>query len=263
MRSTGSAQIAAAIVAFVVAISMAWCFENVGTIDLMTGDRTCGKAPRAIAAWASNSQTRRPEERADLEAWAARHRGSLETRYNAFCQTPLHLAARFGREDLAPVLLAAGADVNSRDERGDRPLHLAAEYGNAGVVRVLLQRGADVNARGVMDRTPLARRRPRADRRIQRRRTPAGGQTADRARRRREREDARQRIHAGVVRRVEPQRRNRGAAARQRLTRYRRRALTPIGSVRLSRRCSVEPRSRDPAARTAWSDNARIPHAWR
>ena len=155
MRSTGSAQVAAAIVAFIVAISMGWCFENVGTIDLMTGDRTCGKEPRAIAAWASNHHTRRAEERPDLEAWAARHRGSLETKYNAFCQTPLHIAARFGREDLAPVLLAAGADVNSRDEHGDRPLHLAAEYGNAGVVRVLLQRGAEVDARGVMDRTPL------------------------------------------------------------------------------------------------------------
>ena len=79
----------------------------------------------------------------------------MDSWYTAFCQTPLHIAARFGREDLAPVLIAAGADVNARDRRNDRPLHLAAEYGNAAIVRVLLERGADVNAPGAMNRTPL------------------------------------------------------------------------------------------------------------
>jgi hypothetical protein len=155
MRPNGFAQVAAAIVAFAVVIGIGWCFENVGTIDLMTGNRSCGKAPRAIGDWSLTNRERRPEDRAGLVAWAAKNRDSVHTRYTAFCHTPLHIAARFGREDLAPVLLAAGADVNARDKHDDRPLHLAAEYGNADVVRVLLQRGADVNARGRMDRTPL------------------------------------------------------------------------------------------------------------
>jgi hypothetical protein len=155
VKETGSAQIVAVIVAFIAVIGMQWCFESVGTYDLMTGNRSCGKPPRVVAVWNYRNHARRSDERANLEAWATRNPSSMQSWYTAFCRTPLHLAAEFGREDLAPVLIAAGADVNARDKRDERPLHLAAEYGNVAVARVLLDRGADVNARGRMDRRPL------------------------------------------------------------------------------------------------------------
>jgi len=155
MESVSSGRLAALVALCAIGLGMPWCFENVGSFDLLSSRRTCGKPPREIADWSFTHHTRRPDERANLEAWASRHRNSLDSWYTAFCQTPLHIAARFGREDLAPVLIAAGADVNARDRRNDRPLHLAAEYGNAAIVRVLLERGADVNAPGAMNRTPL------------------------------------------------------------------------------------------------------------
>jgi ankyrin repeat protein len=43
--------------------------------------------------------------------------------------TPLHLAALYGRREVASVLLAFHADVAARDENGDTPLHLAAAKG--------------------------------------------------------------------------------------------------------------------------------------
>jgi len=145
--------VAAAAVAFL--IGTAYCQEHWGTYDLMTGNRECGAAPKAIAQWSFTSLTRRPNEGAELEAWVARNRDSLDARYTAFCHTPLHIAARFGREDLAAILLSAGADPNARDKRGERPLHLAAEHGHPDVVRLLLRRGANLEAAGSMDRTAL------------------------------------------------------------------------------------------------------------
>jgi Ankyrin repeats (3 copies) len=141
--------------AFALSIGMAWCHEHWGTYDPLTNGRQCATPPRAIKQWMSTSPTRRPAERTDLETWVSRNRGSLEAKYTARCQTPLHLAAEFGRDDLAAVLLNGGADPNARDKYGDRPLHLAAEYGNPAVVRLLLARGASLDARGSMDRTPL------------------------------------------------------------------------------------------------------------
>jgi len=145
--------VAAAAVAFL--IGTAYCQEHWGTYDVMNGNRACGSPPRAIAQWATNHHTRRPDEREQLEQWAATNRNSLGARYTAWCQTPLHIAARFGRDDLAAILLSAGADPNARDKRGDRPLHLAAQEGHPGVVRLLLRRGADLEAAGSMDRTAL------------------------------------------------------------------------------------------------------------
>lgn len=99
--------------------------------------------------------------------------------------TPLHLAAFFGRADVAGALVAAGAPLDERatsrnstanrplhaalagaededtirclldggarvDDRaggGYTPLHLAASRGNTSVVEMLLRRGADVSTR--------------------------------------------------------------------------------------------------------------------
>ena len=54
------------------------------------------------------------------------------------------------------ALLAAGADVNAREERfGQTPLHKAAGFSeNPAVIETLLAAGADVNARNSGGETP-------------------------------------------------------------------------------------------------------------
>ena len=61
--------------------------------------------------------------------------------------TALLSAALNGRANAVRRLLAAGADLNARDEDGDTPLHLAALGGDGDTVKILLDAGADVSAR--------------------------------------------------------------------------------------------------------------------
>jgi ankyrin repeat protein len=75
--------------------------------------------------------------------------------------TPLHLAAFFGREEVARLLLERGADVNARSRserfaRANTPLHAAAANSQTAVAEMLIARGADVNAQDGHGFTPLA-----------------------------------------------------------------------------------------------------------
>ena len=70
--------------------------------------------------------------------------------------TPLHVAAEFGRAATTNALLAAGAVVEARDEGGRTPLHFAAGYNyGENAVQVLLAGGANLEARDGESRTPL------------------------------------------------------------------------------------------------------------
>jgi len=61
--------------------------------------------------------------------------------------TALHDAAWGGHAAVAELLLAAGADVNAQDNDGWIALHDAARNGHSAVVELLLEAGADVNAK--------------------------------------------------------------------------------------------------------------------
>ena len=60
-------------------------------------------------------------------------------------ETPLHLAARYSRADVAKRLLDSGADANSRDRLNRTPLHLAIGADAQGVFQV----NSNVVVRGV------------------------------------------------------------------------------------------------------------------
>ncbi|WP_161594626.1 serine hydrolase [Marimonas lutisalis] len=64
-----------------------------------------------------------------------------------FGSTPLIIAAVFDRPKVAAVLLAGGADAALRDAQGSTPLHIAAFLGRTEVVRSLLDAGVDRYAR--------------------------------------------------------------------------------------------------------------------
>jgi uncharacterized protein len=72
--------------------------------------------------------------------------------------TALHLAAFFGQEEAAKILVERGAEVNVVARNPNivvTPLHSAAAGSHAAIVKLLLERGADPNAAQDGGFTPL------------------------------------------------------------------------------------------------------------
>lgn len=70
-------------------------------------------------------------------------------------QTPLQIAASKGNLQMASILAAAGAQVDTKTETGRTALHFAAVGGYSDVVRFLIDKGADINVRDVHGVSPL------------------------------------------------------------------------------------------------------------
>lgn len=93
----------------------------------------------------------------DVEAIMAflEKRPGLVKAKNNDSQTPLHVAAKNGRKELAALLLDKGAEVNAKDRAEGTPLHWAVLHGDRGVIELLLARGAAANVGERRRWTPL------------------------------------------------------------------------------------------------------------
>ena len=69
--------------------------------------------------------------------------------------TPLHYAAYYGHKVVAELLIAEGADVDAKSDDGWTPLHDATSMGHKEIVELLLAKGANVNAKNNYGNTPL------------------------------------------------------------------------------------------------------------
>jgi len=108
-----------------------------------------GPVPQTLLAWATSGGSKRAVE-------FLLHRGAGCIRIqDCYGQTPLSLAARWGREEVVRLLLDYGADIEARDSQGQTPLSSAAGWGRETVVRLLLDCGADMEALDDEGKTPL------------------------------------------------------------------------------------------------------------
>jgi ankyrin repeat protein len=70
--------------------------------------------------------------------------------------TALHLAAgKRGSLEVVKLLITEGVNVNVKNNGGATPLHFAAFYGQEGVTNLLIDNGVDVNMKGLTGETPL------------------------------------------------------------------------------------------------------------
>ena len=67
----------------------------------------------------------------------------------------IYRAAGLGNIEAVKQHLAAGTDVDAKDNYDYTPLHIAARLGQKEIAEVLIAAGADVNAKMMTDETPL------------------------------------------------------------------------------------------------------------
>ena len=75
----------------------------------------------------------------------------------ATCRSALHLAARYGKKDVAELLIDKGADINLNNGWGGTPLSWAKHKGRKGIVELLRKHGANNHDEAVsFEPVPLA-----------------------------------------------------------------------------------------------------------
>ncbi|KAK9816633.1 hypothetical protein WJX72_003077 [[Myrmecia] bisecta] len=74
---------------------------------------------------------------------------------NTSMETPLHIAARSGRVDIAAKLLRCGVPVSVRTKDGSTPLHYAAAFGQSHVIQKLVEAGCSPDCTDDAHNTPL------------------------------------------------------------------------------------------------------------
>ncbi|XP_037355092.1 ankyrin repeat domain-containing protein 35 [Talpa occidentalis] len=119
---------------------------------------SCSSSQVAVERWNRRDQKLlEAVQRGDVGRVAAlaSRKSSRPTKLNSNGQSPFHLAASKGLTECLTVLLANGADINSKNEDGSTALHLATISCQPQCVKVLLQHGANEDAVDVENRSPL------------------------------------------------------------------------------------------------------------
>ena len=108
-----------------------------------------GQTPLSFAMLAGQTQAIEM-----LLAWHADPNAPMNGRFE-FSDTPLQYAAQSDNFRMASILIAGGAQVNSKGARGRTALHAAAVNGRLDMLRLLIEKGADLNTRDAEGASPL------------------------------------------------------------------------------------------------------------
>ena len=99
-----------------------------------------------VAAWVGNIEAVKQHLAAGVD---------VNGKGDFFGRTPLLHAVSGGHKEVAELLIAAGADVDAKDNTGWTPLQMAASNGHKEIVELLIAKGADVNVKNNDGYTPL------------------------------------------------------------------------------------------------------------
>ena len=80
---------------------------------------------------------------------------NIDLRQLKYEYTPLYAAASRGRDKCCELLIARGANINSRSKWGKTPLSIALYNNHESTGKMLIRRGADINTREYDGWTPL------------------------------------------------------------------------------------------------------------
>uniref|UniRef100_A0A671X4N1 Ankyrin 1 n=1 Tax=Sparus aurata TaxID=8175 RepID=A0A671X4N1_SPAAU len=69
--------------------------------------------------------------------------------------TPLHVSSKYGKVDVAELLLERGANPNAAGKNGLTPLHVAVHHNNLDVVKLLVSKGGSAHSTARNGYTPL------------------------------------------------------------------------------------------------------------
>ncbi|XP_048207867.1 LOW QUALITY PROTEIN: ankyrin repeat domain-containing protein 35 [Perognathus longimembris pacificus] len=119
---------------------------------------SCSSSQVAVERWNRRDQKLlEAVQRGDVGRVAAlaSRKAARPTKLDSSGQSPFHLAASKGLTECLTILLANGADINSRNEDGSTALHLATISCQPQCVKVLLQHGANEDAVDAENRSPL------------------------------------------------------------------------------------------------------------
>ena len=115
-----------------------------------------------------NQSPKNPRTQAPIiSIHSAAHQGSIEavkqhlaagtdvnTKNNAGA-TSLSVTVGKGHKEIIELLIAAGADVNAKNENVFTPLHSSAMHDHKEIAELLIAKGADVNSKNAQGWTPL------------------------------------------------------------------------------------------------------------